>query len=54
MGACLKIPYASRGAAHLAAKAQAGCPREYHCPHCGFWHLSSKSRREVKQRRKLR
>lgn len=51
--ACLKIPYPSRADATRAAQAAAKGLRPYSCPHCGQFHLSSKSKRQVKQRRKL-
>jgi hypothetical protein len=50
-GMCLKIAYVSRADANRAAAA-APKQRVYHCEHCGLWHLSSKSKRQVKQNRK--
>lgn len=49
--ACKKIAYVSRADATRAAKAAPG-QRPYACPHCGQFHLSSKSRREVKAAKK--
>lgn len=48
---CLKIAYQSRGEATLALRATPG-QHVYHCQHCGFWHLSSKSKRQAKLARK--
>lgn len=48
---CKKIPYPSRGDATRAAKAAPG-QQPYECPHCGAFHLSSKSKREVKAMRR--
>lgn len=48
---CKKIPYLSRGDATRAAKAAPG-QRPYECPHCGQYHLFSKSKREVKATRR--
>jgi hypothetical protein len=50
---CLKIAYPSRADAVRAAGRTPG-QRPYACQHCGQFHLSHKSKREVKQlRRKL-
>lgn len=49
---CLKISYPSRADAVRAAKRAPGGQRPYLCDHCGAYHLSSKSRRQVKQLRK--
>jgi hypothetical protein len=49
---CRKIPYPSRGDATRAAKAAPG-QRAYECPHCGQFHLSSKTKREVKALRRV-
>lgn len=48
---CLKVPYANRADANRVAKRTPG-QKVYKCPHCPHWHLSSKSKRAVKQARK--
>lgn len=48
---CLKISYVSRADAVRAAKRAPG-QHAYLCEHCGQFHLSSKSKRAVKQARK--
>ena len=52
MSSCPKIPYPNRPAAQRAARGVSG-QKVYLC-HCGQWHLSSKSKRQVKQLRKRR
>ena len=49
---CLKIAYVSRADAVRAAKRAPGGQQPYLCKHCDRYHLSSKSRRTVKQLRK--
>lgn len=52
MFCCRKIGYESRKQASLAAKSHRRtkgnkvCP--YHCKHCGFWHLTSMSKKQFK------
>lgn len=47
-----KVEYLSRADAKRAAAQTGKGTRPYLCNHCSKWHLSSKSRRQVKQLRK--
>lgn len=49
---CVKVPYLSRADARRAAAKARGGLREYLCPHCDLWHLTSKTKREVKLNRR--
>ena len=49
---CLKVPYASRREAEIAAARTSGGQRVYPCQFCGWWHLTHTSKRELKLARK--
>lgn len=48
---CLKTPYVSRADAQREARKQPGC-RIYYCPHCRYYHLTSKTKTAVKRTRR--
>lgn len=50
--ACLKIPFPNRVSARRAATKNGRRLFEYKCPYCDYWHLSSKTPREIKALRK--
>lgn len=45
---CLKVPYVSRADAQREAR-KGPKLRIYQCPHCGHWHLTSKTKSAVKR-----
>lgn len=47
-----KLAYDSRNDAKKSASARGKGLRPYKCPHCTLWHLSTKSKREVRIRKK--
>lgn len=48
---CLKIPFASRSLARVAAGKTPG-QKVYRCAKCGYWHMSSKTPSEIRRARK--
>lgn len=49
---CPKIPYPSRGEAKRVARQSSGGMKVYQCRYCGYFHLSTKSEKQVRNLRR--